>query len=359
MYGILETGLFGEFIMVTLKDIAERAEVSQATVSRVLNQDPTLSVTEETRRQIINIAASLGYKKKGSSRSEEGKALQEKNKEIHVGVVQMFDMTELQEDIYYLSLKNMLDEECFGRQWSLVPLFRDGQRRFVKNNDLQLDGLFAIGRFTEEEIANLREYTKNIVFLDSDPDPQEYYSILPNYHLAVQLAMEHFRENGYDHVAYAGSVYTFGHRKEYTMDSRFYYYRASQINRECYDPDLLLDCPMNAKGGYEAMSDYLKRKGSAPEALFIASDSIAPGVLRALQEHGIHVPRDISIITFNNTVLSEYSNPPLTSIEVFMRENVRAAVFCMELLWKGDTRGKRIVVPCGLVIRDSVRPFGQ
>lgn len=342
--------------MITLKDIADQAGVSQTTVSRVLNQDPTLNVTEETRSKVISIAASLGYKKTVLRQPEETNLRQDKNKQIHIGVAQMFDMKELQEDIYYLSLKSVLDEECFGRQWSLVPLFRDAQRRFVKNNDVPLDGLFAIGRFTEEEIENFKEYTKNIVFLDSDPNPQEYYSILPNYHLAVHLAMEYFLKNGYEQVAYAGSVYTFGHRKEYSIDARFYYYRTRQMMRNSFDPDLVLDCPMNTRGGYEAMTSYLKHRGRTPEALFIASDSVAPGILMALQEQNIRVPQDISIITFNNTILSEYSNPPLTSVEVFMRENVKAAAFSMELLWKGNTRGKRIVVPCDLVIRDSVRP---
>ena len=76
----------------------------------------------------------------------------------------------------------------------------------------------------------------------------------------------------------------------------------------------------------------------------------------ALRERGLRVPEDISIVTFNNTVLSEYSDPPLTSIELFMRENVRAAAFCMQLLWQGNVRGKRIVVPCELVSRGSVAP---
>lgn len=74
----------------------------------------------------------------------------------------------------------------------------------------------------------------------------------------------------------------------------------------------------------------------------------------ALQEYNMNVPEDTSIVTFNNTVLSEFSNPPLTSIELHMQENVRAAAFCMELLWQGDTCGKRIVVPCSLVSRNSV-----
>lgn len=338
--------------MATLKDIAQIAGVAQGTVSRILNQDPTLSVAGETRERVVHIAESLGYKKSTTRTAPATPAEQEKR----IGVVQMFDMEELREDIYYLALKNILDEECFSRQWITVPLYRDDRRRFVRRDQAPLDGLFAIGRFTQREIANFHEYTDNIVFLDSDPEPMRYYSILPNYHLAVQLALEHLRRNGHQQVAYLGSVNTFGNHKELTMDPRFYYYRASQANRDSYDPALVLDCEMNAKSGYAAMRGFLETRGKLPEAMFIASDSIAPGAMRALREWGIRVPGDISIVTFNNTVLSEYSDPPLTSIELFMRENVRAATFCMQLLWRGDVRGKRIVVPCELVSRGSVVP---
>ena len=198
--------------MATLKDIADRVGVSQTTVSRVLNQDASLSVTEETRQQVLTTAAALGYKKAAQGQTDKLETGRTEQREKRIGIAQMFDIKELQEDIYYLTLKSILDEECFARQWSTLPLFRDERQHFVKNNDFPLDGLFAIGRFTEKEITDFKAYTKNIVFLDSDPNPQEYYSILPNYHLAIQLAMEHFRKNNYNQVAYAGSVHTFGHR---------------------------------------------------------------------------------------------------------------------------------------------------
>ena len=336
--------------MATLKDVARQAGVSQAAASRILNQDPSLSVTEETRNRVLNAAAELNYKK-----TAEKKPRPMEEREFRVGIAQMFDAKELQEDLYYLALKNALDQECFARQWTTVPLFRDEQRRFKARNDLPLDGLFAIGRFTREEVANFREYTGKIVFLDSDPDPMQYYSILPNYHLAVRLALKHFREKGFSQVAYVGSVNTFGDRKELTMDPRFYYYRAGLVNRDCFDQELVLDCPMTAKGGHQVMTEFLQRHKRPPEAMFVASDSIAPGLMMALREQNLSVPEDTSVITFNNTVLSQFSNPPLTSIELHMQENVRAAAFCMELLWRGDHCGKRIVVPCSLVSRDSVR----
>ncbi len=337
--------------MATLKDIAQAAQVSQATVSRVLNRDASLCVTEDTRTRILAAAAALGYQKSAPQASRAARP----RREPRVGIAQMFEAEELREDIYYMELRNILDEACFERGWTTVSLFRDGDGRFIKRDDQPLDGLFAIGRFTPEEIENFHGHTGNIVFLDSDPDPMRYYSIRPNYHLAVQLALRHFWDRGCREVAYLGSVNTFGHRKELSMDARYYYYRNSLMGRDCFDPSLVLDCPMNAQGGYQAVSAFLAAHGRAPEGLFLASDAIAAGALKALREAGLRVPQDVGMISFNNTVFSELSDPPLTSVEVFMREHAQAAAFCMELVWRGDTRGKRISVPCDLVDRGSVK----
>lgn len=92
-----------------------------------------------------------------------------------------------------------------------------------------------------------------------------YYSILPNYHLAVQLALKHLRINGHQLIAYLGSVNTFGDHKELTMDPRFYYYRASQANRDSYDPSLVLDCEMNAKAAMPLCGTFWKRMAGRPK----------------------------------------------------------------------------------------------
>lgn len=343
--------------MATLKDVAKQAGVSSAAASRIINRDPTLSVTEDTRARVLEAAAALDYKKPAPQpeRAEKpGKGRARDGRERRVGVAQMFEPRELQEDLYYLALKNALDRECFSRSWSTVPLFRDGAGRFTLRDAQPLDGLFAIGRFTREEIASFRRYTDRIVFLDSDPDPIQYYSILPNYHHAVRLALRYFEERGFSKIAYVGAVNTFGDQKELTMDPRFYYYRTWLINRDRYDSELVLDCPMTSGGGYAAMTEFLRKSARAPEAMFVASDSIAPGLMMALREHGVAVPEDAGVITFNNTVLSQFSDPPLTSVELHMSETVRAAAFSMEMLWQGDVCGKRIVVPCSLVSRGSV-----
>jgi LacI family transcriptional regulator len=336
--------------MATLKDIANKVKVSQATVSRVLNQDPTISVSEETRNQIIQTARELGYK----TVSQRYNGQSQENRSLRIGIAQMFEVEEQKEDVYYLLMRQTLEEECFAKCWNTVLLFRNEENIFVKHDEEPLDGIIAIGRFTPEEIQGFHRYTENIVFLDSSPNEMKYYSIVPNYHLAVRLALNYFREHGQEDIAYVGSIYTFGDTKKMTMDPRYYYYRNSMQSAGKFDEKLVLNCEMKPKDGYRKLSLYIKENGKVPSALFIASDAIAPGVMKALNEHHISVPEDVSIITFNNTSLSEYANPPLTSIEVFIRDSVKAAVQCMELTRTGGTCAKKIVVPCNLVERDSV-----
>lgn len=346
--------------MATLKEIAAIAGVSQATVSRVLNQDPSLSVTEETRNRVLQTARDLGYRtvqqRYQAYQVPEVSAKPQEGPEKRIGIAQMFEHQQLLEDIYYLMLKNILDEVCFEKTWSTVPLFRNEHGHFVKHDDQPLDGIVAIGRFTQEEIQDFHSYTDNIVFLDSSPDEERYYSIVPNYHLAVRQVLDCLWKQGYHHIAYLGSVYTYGNTKELSMDPRFYYYKNSLLGRNLYDPDLVIDCQMNAKSSYQAVSAHLDSVKPRPDAIFVASDVVVPGLMKALREHGIRVPEHMGIITFNNTPLSQLSEPPLSSVEVYMRENVESAVLCLELLWQKKTHPKKITISCHLEQRGSVRP---
>lgn len=343
--------------MATLKEIAALAGVSQATVSRVLNQDPSLSVTEETRSRVLQTARDLGYRtvqQRYQAYQDPQPTLQPPQEpERRIGIAQMFEKQQILEDIYYLMLKNVLDEVCFEKTWSTVPLFRNPQGHFVKNDDQPLDGIVAIGRFTQGEIQDFHGYTQNIVFLDSSPDEEQYCSIVPNYHLAVRQVLQRFWQQGRQRIAYLGGVYTFGDTKELSMDPRFYYYKNALLARDRFDPQLVLDCQMNAKSSYEVMTAYLDCGNALPDGIFAASDVVVPGLMKALREHNIQVPQQMGIITFNNTPLSQFAQPPLSSVEVYMRENAQAAVLCMELLWQQKTHPKKITISCHLEQRGS------
>ena len=151
--------------MVTLKEIAQRSGVSPATASRVLNQDPTLSVTDDTRQRVLRTARDLGYQtlQQRYQAAHPQEAPESANWEKRIGIAQMFETPQLREDIYYLMLKNVVDEVCFARRWSTCTLLRNEAGHFVKNDDLPLDGIVAIGRFTQGEIDDFHRYTDNLV----------------------------------------------------------------------------------------------------------------------------------------------------------------------------------------------------
>lgn len=351
--------------MATLKDIAGKVGVSQAAVSRVLNGDPNLSVSAETRENILRVAQELNYKTVTQRVQEHPKAVQASNVSVglglqeetpgkRIGVAQMFEMQEQIEDVYYLVLKSMLDEECFANGWTTVTLFRDENGKFVKNDEEALDGIIAIGRFTAQEIQNFEAYTDNVVFLDSTPDPLKYYGIVPNYHMAVRQMLQYCFSHNRMRVAYVGAKNTYNDEKKVSMDSRYYYYRTTMYNKHLYDDKLIIECDMNARSGYVAMKQYLEQYSEYPDALLISSDAVAPGVMKALQEKGLSIPEDIGVVSFNNTSFSEFANPPISSIEVFLRDNAKSAVICMKFLWNKIMSPKSIVVPCSLVDRGSM-----
>lgn len=341
--------------MATLKDIATLAGVSQGTVSRILNKDATLNVADKTRENVIRIASELGYRSVAQRYKKSDVAKGDGSEgEIRIGVAQMYEMEELQEDIYYLVMHNLLEKECFAKGWTTVPLLRDKDKRFVKIDDKKLDGIIAIGRFTKEEISDFRKYSKNIVFLDSAPDEMHYFSIVPNYHMAVRHALSYFFKNGYEEIAYVGGVSTPNSLKEMKMDPRYYYYRNTLDIRGTFDENLVIDSEMNSNSSYEAMKQYLDKNGRPPKAMFIASDAAASGVLKAVQERGYTIPGDTNIITYNNTAFSYGCNPPLDSIEVYIKEIVISSIWCMQQLHEG-AHPKKIVVPCELITRGSVK----
>lgn len=344
--------------MATLKDIAQRAGISQGAVSRILNCDSTLSVSDSTREKVINIAKELNYMPVSERYRKEKNSIISKSSigdERRIGVVLMCEMDELNDDIYYMVMKNVIDTVCFSRGWNTVQLFRDENGSFVKNDDQKLDGIVGIGRFSESEINSLEKYTTNLVFIDSSPDEMKYYSIVSNYHMAVRIILKHFHELGYEKIAYLGAVRTFNGKKILAIDPRFYYYSNVLKELGTYDEELVLDSESKSDSAYNVMCDYIKKNKRPPEAVFVASDVVASGLVKAIVDNGFTIPDDVGIVTYNNTMMSSQCNPALDSIEVYMMENAESAAQCLEQQWAGNKLPRKIVIPCSLVERGSVK----
>ena len=129
--------------------------------------------------------------------------------------------------------------------------------------------------------------------------------------------------------------------------------------RNAYDSRYLIDVPTNAAETLAALGRHLRSGSPLPTAFLTANEENAIGTVRALQAAGLHVPADVSIISFNDTPLSELIDPPLTSISTHVQDMGRMAVqLAVERMPRvGSLRELpvKLIVPPTLVLRGSVQ----
>ena len=332
--------------MATLKDIAALAGVSPSTVSRVLQEDATLSVTEQTRERIRQAAQELGYVK--PQRKNIQKNVSNESRKYCVGIAQMA-VQETPEEWYCMVLKNAVEQACFARNLETVPLFL-AEGLSAKEIGRELQGIIAIGVFPEHVIQQLRTYTENIVFLGDGPDDSKYYSVVPHHTLAIELALNHLFANGHRKIAFIGSK----NKKE-----------AALFEMQMFAFLHVMSCKgevgsiVEYGGSQEEVKSSLKDmcERIQPTALLLGAGVSAGAVVYTLREMGISIPEDMSVVACSMTRQQDCYGIPLTAVQIMRQEMAEAALFWLEQMWAGDQYPKKALVPSKLEERGSVRPL--
>lgn len=335
--------------MATLREIADKVGVSLATVSRVLNNDSGILVSDETKAQILKVADELNYK---TAKQKKGKVA---NKKISIiGIVEMYDVIKQLQDPYYLLLKSIVEKKAFENNIRLVNIFKR-KDEYELLEDAMLEGIIAIGKFTEEEVHKLSERTSKMVFIDSAPNDEVYDSVKVNYKLGVKQGIDYFIELGHKEIGFIGERYTLGDNKVATLDNRLKFFCEYMKSKDIFNSEYVINSEMTSDGGYNAILDYIDQKKIMPTAIFTANDVIASGVIKGLKEKGIKVPDEVSIIGFNDTVISQYTNPPLTAIRVHIEYLAEVAIDLMLERLKGRKYPKKVIIPSEFILRNSVK----
>jgi len=302
--------------MATLKDIAKLAKVSSATVSRVLNQDATLSVSEETRHRILTVAEELGYEKHKRNTN----ITQERQK---IAIVQWYSEQEELNDLYYYSIRIGLEKRAQELGYDVVRYF---------NNDIltiseSVSGIIAIGKFSDQQIHSLENHSKNLVFVDSDTLNAGHPCVTTDFDNAVVKVLDYFMKKGFTKIGMIAGEERTTDQKELIVDQRFRTFKNYAYENNLYNPNYVFVGDFSAQAGYELMKKAITELGNdLPQAFFVANDTLAIGALRALQEASIIVPDRVSLISFNDTPLTKQVFPALSSITVYTEEMGRTAV---------------------------------
>lgn len=336
--------------MATLKEIANSVGVSVGTVSRVLNNDNSISVSDETKIKIFDTAEELQYKT-----LKQRKNLSKVNiNKLRVGIIEMYNHSEQLQDPYYLLLRSVVDKECFDNKIEVVNIYKSENKfRFIGNEEL--NGIIAIGKFSKNEVKLISEISNNIVFLDSSPDEQNFDSVNVNFKLGTYKALDYLLDLGHRDIAYIGSYKTLDDFKTKSKDNRLIYYTEYMKSKNLYKEENIIDTmEMSTIAGYKSINKFLANSNKMPTALFVGTDTTATGVLKALYENNIKVPQDVSIIGFNDLIASQYTIPPLTTVRVHIEHMASASVdLILEKINKNRSYCKKVIIPSDLIIRDS------
>ena len=270
--------------MATIKDIAQKAGVSPATVSRVLNYDPDLSVSKETEQKVFEIAEALNYTKHKNKRRESAV----------LRLVQWYDSEEELADLYYLAIRLGIEKRAEELNIRLI------KEQMSELSDTETQGTIAVGKFDQAQMKQLKKLNEELLFVDFDGLALGINSLVVDFSQGVQLIIDQFIKEKHERIGIlSGMEYTKGSRHEID-DPRFLVFREYLTRLKLYNEADHLQGAFTIEGGYTAMKTYLESHTDYPTAFFASSDALAIGAMRAIQGHGLRIPEDISVIGFND-----------------------------------------------------------
>lgn len=330
--------------LATIRDVAKKANVSVATVSRVLNNDTTLSTSVETRQKVFAAAKELNYVKKKRIVS---------TPTCVIGILQWFSSKQEIEDNYYFLMRQGIEDYCSKNNINIVRTFKTDNNYMEVLNDV--DGIICLGKFTKQEVNDLHNLNNNIVFLDMIVDDIKITSISLDFRQAVNDAVDYLYSLGHRDIGFLGGVEELEDGTIYP-DKRLAEFKNACDNKGINYNSYILQDKFTTASGYEMMKKLID-SNNVPSAIFSASDPIAIGAMRALQENDYKIPDDVSIIGFDNTELSGYTNPPLTTMNApVYAMGIYGVQLINSMLHSKNKKllsPMKIYMPCPIKIRNS------
>jgi LacI family transcriptional regulator len=328
--------------MATIKDIAEKSGYSTSTVSRVLNNDQSLSVSDETREKIYEAAEQLNYRRKTVR-------LLVKN----IAFLYWLTDNEELEDVYFKTMR--IEIEKMARLYNVELItykISDGIHQIPDH----IEGFIAVGTFSEKELAYLRSITSNGVFLDTSPDPNHYDSVRPDLPQITRKTIDFLVEKGHTEIGFIGGTYHNPNTDEDELDLRERVFRRYMVKKGLLNEQYIFHRRgFSVDTGYTLMKNAIEQLGDQlPSAFFIAADPIAVGCLQALNEYGIAIPNRVSIISVNNISVAKYVSPPLTTFHIDMKEICKNGIqLLLEQVVEKRKLVKTLFIGSELIVRKS------
>ena len=323
--------------MATIKEIAQKANVSLATVSRVLNLDDTMAVSPETRRLILEIAHQLGYvppkRRKQNTQSRviigiaDWKIIEEGRANLRIATL----------DVFCKTISPELDV-------SFVRLTSAGSN--------PVDGIIAFGAFTAAEIDYLHTLTYHIVFINSDKEGYQHDQIIIDFNLGMEQLVNYLvTEKRFGSIGFIGGMFDNGSVKIGAHRKEAFIHCLKEYN--AYRPEYISIGELSSESGYRLMKQAIDG-GMLAEAVLLGNDAVAEGALRAVNEAGLSIPEDVAIVIYNDIETLKPNYPNYTCIKMYPDFVWQTAIeLLIERILNRRTQTMKIIIPTRLILGES------
>ncbi|WP_179396001.1 catabolite control protein A [Lacticaseibacillus absianus] len=328
---------------ITIYDVAREANVSMATVSRVVNGNP--NVKPATRKKVLEVIDKLDYRPNAVARGLASK------KTTTVGVI-IPDVT----NMFFSSLARGIDDVATMYKYNIILANSDenSQKEVQVLNTLlakQVDGLIYMGNDISDGVRQEFSRSKTPIVLAGSVDPDEQVgSVNIDYVAAVEAATTQLIKSGNQQVALVTGPLSQPINGQYRLKG---YKQALEAAGLAYDESLVFEYETSYHAGL-ALFAQLQKAGAT--AAIIGDDEVAVGILDGALDAGISVPEDFELITSNNTKLTEMARPQLTSIDQPLYDIGAVAMRLLtKMMNKEDIDAKTIRLGFDITARKSTK----
>ena len=326
----------------TIEHVAQLAEVSKATVSRVLNDSP--KVTEQTRERVMEAIKESGYYPSAMARRLTT------NKAETIGLIIPTPQDKTFGNPFYTEILRGFTHQAKIEGYDLLLFINEYQFNYSQLfHDRRVDGLLLVGVNRNDKGVIQLSKNKFPYILTGKVDYKEANYVDADNRGGAYQAVSYLVNLGHKRIGYLGGSFDFVFNQE-----RFegYLQVLKEHNLE-YGKELTMESINTEESGYEAMRKLLE-SSSIPTAVFVANDLDAIGAMKAVKEKGLRIPEDISLIGFDDIQLASYTEPTLTTVRQPIYEMGTTAISLLVQLIEGKKEEPlKVELPTQLIIRES------
>jgi DNA-binding LacI/PurR family transcriptional regulator len=333
----------------TIKDVAQRAGVSKATVSYVLNNNPDQAISDGVKKRVWDAAYALNYHPAAAA---VGLA---RRRSRNIGVVLYKDDSAITNQFYSFVIEGIVDEtmdQDYNLLFSHVGSTYTGLRNLPKIiREANVAGVLFVSRIYPKMLRDIQETGIPVVVIDPYPSVRDVTSIQIDNYEGGKLAAEHLIGLGHEHVAFFGKV---GDRPSIVQRVEGFVRAVTRHGLPFSRKEDIISCASPTFQEAYARGNELLRRKRKLTGIFCGTDLMAAGLLRAANEQGRLVPNDLSVVGFDNIIMANYTSPPLTTLDVPKQDmGRRGAARLLELVERRARKATKEVVPVALHIRGS------